>query len=39
MLTEEDKEMMEKVWVGKTGEKRKVEVRIACLSWLPDAFV
>lgn len=26
VLTDEDKQMMEKEWVGKTGEKRKVEV-------------
>ncbi|KAG8857964.1 hypothetical protein FRB96_005455 [Tulasnella sp. 330] len=26
VLTEEDKKMMEKEWVGKTGEKRKVEM-------------
>ena len=40
-LTEEEKKVMETEWVGKTGEKRKLEVRIlsgASIGSLRDYF-
>lgn len=32
VLTAEDKELLEKDWVGRNGEKRKIEVRMTQVS-------